>query len=100
MRSFLSYLLLITLLFPTIVESLHAISDSHNIQEEQSLNFNKEKHNCTIGLYLAIDYNSSESNSYDDLITVFLLKENLKTSTDLISSLYYNDIKYRGPPQA
>tara|TARA_B100000900_G_scaffold139863_1_gene118519 strand:- start:6523 stop:6825 length:303 start_codon:yes stop_codon:yes gene_type:complete len=100
MKSLLSYLLLVTLLFPTAVESFHAINDSHITQEDQALIYSQEKHDCNLGLYFATDFNDVNTYSYVDQINVFLDKENLKTSSYLISSLYIDDIKYRGPPQA
>tara|TARA_B100000886_G_scaffold75452_1_gene48812 strand:+ start:112 stop:414 length:303 start_codon:yes stop_codon:yes gene_type:complete len=99
MKSFLSYFLLITLLFPSIVESFHALEDSHTSHEEHFLNFHQEKHNCDLGLYFSLDFNSSESDSDLEKLPVFLLDKNLKKPSNLISNFNLNDINDRGPPR-
>ena len=51
MRTVLSYFFLITLLFPSVVETIHAIEDSHNICEDTSTHFCKEIQTCDLALY-------------------------------------------------
>ena len=55
MRSLLSYFFLITLLFPTVVETIHAIEDSHDICDDISIHFHKENQSCDLALYFSID---------------------------------------------
>ena len=59
MRSLLSYFFLITLLFPSVVETIHAIGDSHDICEDTSTHFCKEVQTCDLALYFSIDFNNS-----------------------------------------
>ena len=99
MKPFLSYFLLITLLFPSIVESYHALEDSHTSHEDHFLNFHQEKHNCDLGLYFSLDLNSSVNNFSIETLPVFLHDKNLKKSSNLISNFNLNDINDRGPPR-
>ena len=50
MRNLFSYILLISLLSPTVVEAFHAISDSHQVSTEQNINLNQSKVDCQINL--------------------------------------------------
>ena len=50
MRNLFSYILLISLLSPTVVEAFHAITDSHEIHTEENTNVNQLKVDCQINL--------------------------------------------------
>ena len=52
MRNFFSYILLISLLFPAVVETFHAIHDSHKIHIEDNLSVHDSEFHCQISLFL------------------------------------------------
>ena len=99
MRSLLSYFFLITLLFPSVVEAIHAIEDSHNICEDTTTHFCKEIQTCDLALYFSIDLDNS-SNDFNLSQDFNYFIENNSISQNLISNRSSNDIKYRGPPIA
>ena len=97
MRSLLSYFFLITLLFPTVVETIHAIEDSHGICDDISIHFHKENQSCDLALYFSIDLDNSLNDfnlSQDFNYSI----ENNSISQNSISNHTSSDIKYRGPP--
>ena len=97
MRSLLSYFFLITLLFPSVVETIHAIEDSHNICEDTTTHFCKEIQTCDLALYFSIDLDNS-SNDFNLSQDFNYFIENNLLSQNLISNRSSGDIKYRGPP--
>ena len=97
MRSLLSYFFLITLLFPSVVESVHAIHDSHDICDDLSTHFHKENQSCDLALYFSVDIDNSSDDfnlSQDFNYSI----ENNSISQNLFSNSSSSDIKYRGPP--
>lgn len=97
MRSLLSYFFLITLLFPSVVETIHAIEDSHNICEDTTTHFCEEIQTCDLALYFSIDLDNS-SNDFNLSQDFNYFIENNLLSQNLISNRSSSDIKYRGPP--
>ncbi|MDC0034352.1 hypothetical protein OAJ01_01595 [Flavobacteriaceae bacterium] len=97
MRSLLSYFFLITLLFPSVVETIHAIKDSHNICEDTTTHFCEEIQTCDLALYFSIDLDNS-SNDFNLSQDFNYFIENNLISQNLISNRSSSDIKYRGPP--
>ena len=97
MRSLLSYFFLITLLFPSVVETIHAIEDSHDICEDTTTHFCKEIQTCDLALYFSIDLDNS-SNVFNLSQDFNYFIENNSIPQNLISNRSYSDIKYRGPP--
>ena len=51
MRNFFSYVLLISLLFPTVVEAFHVLHDSHDTFISEGVNINDSKLKCQISLF-------------------------------------------------
>ena len=97
MRSLLSYFFLITLLFPSVVETIHAIEDSHDLCEDTTTHFCKEIQTCDLALYFSIDFDNSSDDfnlSQDFNYSI----ENNSMTQNLISNRTSSDIKYRGPP--
>ena len=99
MRNFFSYILLISLLFPTVVETFHAIHDSHEISIEDNLSIHDSEFHCQVSLFLIqdddIDFflnNSYESISFQKPRLHLNSYKGLKLNTD------YSFILYRGPP--
>ena len=97
MRSLLSYFFLITLLFPSVVETIHAIEDSHNICEDTTTHFCEEIQTCDLALYFSSDLDNS-SNDFNLSQDFNYFIENNLISQNLISNRSSSDIKYRGPP--
>ena len=97
MRSLLSYFFLITLLFPSVLETIHAIEDSHNICEDTTTHFCKEIQTCDLALYFSIDLDNS-SNDFNLSQDFNYFIENNSISQNLISNRSFSDINYRGPP--
>ena len=98
MRSLLSYYFLITLLFPSIVESVHAIHDSHDTCDDISIHFHKENQSCDLALYFSVDIDNNSNDFYLVQDFNYLLKESNSNSQNLFSNSSSSDIKYRGPP--
>tara|TARA_Y100000385_G_scaffold11623_1_gene12005 strand:- start:165 stop:464 length:300 start_codon:yes stop_codon:yes gene_type:complete len=97
MRTLLSYFFLITLLFPSVVETIHAIEDSHNICEDTSTHFCKEVQTCDLSLYFSMDFDNPSNDSYLVQDFNYFLENNLITQ-NLFSDRSSSDINYRGPP--
>ena len=97
MRSLLSYFFLITLLFPSVVETIHAIEDSHNICEDTTTHFCEEIQTCDLALYFSI-YLDNSSNDFNLSQDFNYFIENNSISQNLISNRSSSDIKYHGPP--
>ena len=99
MRNFFSYILLISLLFPAVVETFHAIHDSHEIITELNTSINENKFDCQINLlsFQDDDFNFS-SNISHELVIYQSPFVNLIEADDLklddISSIFLK----RGPP--
>ncbi|MBT7682880.1 MAG: hypothetical protein HN636_00290 [Cryomorphaceae bacterium] len=98
MRSLLSYFFLITLLFPSVVESVHAIHDSHDICDDLSIHFHEENQSCDLALYFSVDIDNNSTDFYLAQDFNYLLKESNSNSQNLFSNSSSSDIKYRGPP--
>ncbi len=64
MRNLFSYILLISLLSPTVVEAFHAITDSHETHTEERTTFNQFKVDCQINLLSYQEDDSSFSSEY------------------------------------
>ena len=98
-RNFFSYILLISLLSPTVVEAFHALNDSHDISIEEKISIHESETHCQISLF---------SNQEDDL-DLFLndshesyISHNFKTTfnqyNELLLSTDYSILPNRGPP--
>ena len=98
MRTLLSYFFLITLLFPSVVESVHAFHDSHVVCDDLSTHFHKENQSCDLALYFSIDIDKNSNDSYLAQDFNYFLKESNSNSQNLFSNCSSSDIKYRGPP--
>ena len=98
MRSLLSYFFLITLLFPSVVESVHAIHDSHDICDDLSIHFHEENRSCDLALYFSVDIDNNSNDFYLAQDFNYSLKESNSISQNLFSNSSSSDIKYRGPP--
>ena len=99
MRNFFSYILLISLLSPTVVEAFHAIHDSHDISIEENISIHESETHCQISLF---------SNQEDDL-DLFLndlyesyISHNFKATfnqyNELLLNTDYGILPNRGPP--
>jgi len=98
-RNFFSYILLISLLSPTVVEAFHAIYDSHDISVEENISIHESRVNCQISLF---------SNQEDDLDLFsnysyeLYISHNFKTTfnqySELLLNTDYSILPNRGPP--
>ena len=99
MRNFFSYVLLISLLFPTVVETFHAIYDHHDIHTEEKLSIHNCEFHCQITLFsnLDDDIDFFLNNSYTS-ISSQKQRLNLNSYKGLKLNTDYSFIHYRGPP--
>ena len=51
MRNLYSFILFVSLLFPTVVEAFHVFNDSHETSISEGVNFNDSKLKCQISLF-------------------------------------------------
>jgi hypothetical protein len=98
-RNFFSYILLISLLFPTVVETFHAVHDSHEISIEDNLIIHDSEFHCQITLFsnLDDDIDFFLNNSYTS-ISSQKQRLNLNSYKGLKLNTDYSFILYRGPP--
>ena len=99
MRNIFSYILLISLLSPTVVEAFHAITDSHEHHIDENKDVNQNLVDCQINLL---------SNQDDDVIFISEYSYELFISQNYFNlSLSYqgfeitninNNLQKRGPP--
>ena len=99
MRNLFSYILLISLLSPTVVEAFHAISDSHEISSEENLNFSQLKVDCQINLMSNQDddVNFISNYSYESIISQNYFINSFEYERFEIDSIYSAFLR-RGPP--
>ena len=99
MRNFFSYILLISLLFPTVVETFHAIHDSHEISIEDSLSIHDSEFHCQISLFLIQedDLDLFINNSLESFVSHYF-KSTFKQYQELILNTDYSIELNRGPP--
>ena len=71
MRNFFSYILLISLLFPAVVETFHAIHDSHKIHSEDNPSVHDSEFHCQVSLFLIQedDVDFFINNSFESFIS-------------------------------
>ena len=99
MRNFFSYILLISLLSPTVVEAFHAIHDSHDISIEENISVHESEVHCKISLFSIQedDLDFFSNHSYESYIS-----HNLKTTcnqfNELLLNTDYSIQLNRGPP--
>jgi hypothetical protein len=98
-RNCFSYILLISLLFPTVVETFHAIYDHHDIHTEEKSSIHNSEFHCQITLFSNLDddidfflNNLYESISFQKPRLHLNSYKVLKLNTD------YSFIHYSGPP--
>ena len=99
MRNFFSYILLIFLLFPTVVEAFHAIHDSHEISTEENLSIHDSEFHCQLSLFLIQedDLDFFISNSLESFIS-HSFKSTFKQYQELLLNTDYSIQHNRGPP--
>ena len=99
MRNFFSYILLISLLFPTVVETFHAIHDSHEISIEDSLSIHDSEFHCQVSLFLIQDDDLDFfiNNSLESFIS-HSFKSTFKQYKELLLNTDYSIQLNRGPP--
>jgi len=100
-RNLFSYILLISILFPTVVEAFHAVHDSHDITIDKDLNINESKFHCKIFLFSNQEDESDFfiSYSYESYIShnfTHTFKQYSSITLDIDYSIFFN----RGPPLA
>lgn len=99
MRNFFSYILLISLLSPTVVESFHALHDSHDNSIEGNISIHESETHCQIYLFSnqEEDLDLFLNHSYESYIS-----HNFKTTftqyNELLLNTDYSILPNRGPP--
>ena len=99
MRNFFSYILLISLLSPTVVESFHALHDSHDNSIEGNISIHESETHCQISLFYNLDDDIYFfiDNSYT-LISFQKSRLHLNSYKGLKLNTDFSFIHYRGPP--
>ena len=99
MRNFFSYILLISLLFPTVVETFHAFHDSHKIHIEDNLSVHDTEFNCQVSLFLIQEDDLDLFLGYS--IESFIshsFNSTYKQYKKLLLNTDYSILPNRGPP--
>ena len=99
MRNLFSYILLISLLSPTVVEAFHVITDSHEIHSVEYTNVNQLKLDCQINLLSNQEEDVSflSEYSYDLVIPQNYFSLSLNYQGLEINTINSN-LQKRGPP--
>ena len=98
-RNIFSYILLISLLYPTVVEAFHAITDSHELHLEKNTNVNQFDIDCQINLFSNTDDDVSffSEYSYELIISQNYFNLSLSYQGFEIKTIN-NNLHKRGPP--
>ena len=99
MRNFFSYILLISLLFPTVVETFHAFHDSHKIDIEDNLIVHDSEFHCQVSMFLIQEDDLDLFLGYS--IESFIshsFKSTFKQYKKLLLNTDYSILPNRGPP--
>ena len=99
MRIFFSYILLISLLSPTAVETFHALHDSHDISTKENISIHESEFHCKISLFSnqEDDLDLFLNHSYESYIS-HNFKSTFKQYKVLLTDTVYNIHLNRGPP--
>ena len=101
MRNFFSYILLTSLLFPSVVETFHAFHDSHShkIHIEDNLSVHDSEFHCQVSLFLIQedDLDLFFGNPIESFISHYF-KSTFKQYNKLFFNTEYSTIPNRGPP--
>ena len=99
MRNFFSYILLISLLSPTVVEAFHALHDSHDISIEENISIHESQFNCQISLFSnqEDDIDFLSNHSYESHIS-HNFKSTFSQYKELLLIADYSILPNRGPP--
>ena len=98
-RNFFSYILLISLLSPTVVEAFHAIHDSHDISIEENISIHESEVHCKISLFSIQedDLDFFSNHSYESYISHYF-KSTFNQYNELLLNTEYSIMPNRGPP--
>jgi len=100
-RNFFSYILLISLLFPTVVETFHAIHDSHKIHIEDNLSVHDSEFHCQISLFIIQEDDLDLFLGYAfESFTSHSLKSTYKQYKKLFLNTNNSTLPNRGPPDS
>ena len=99
MRNFFSYILLISLLLPSVAEAFHAINDSHHNSIEENISIHESEFYCQINLFSNLDDDIYFfiDNSYT-LISFQKSRLHLNSYKGLKLNTDFSFLHYRGPP--
>ena len=99
MRSIYSFILFISLLFPTVVEAFHVLYDSHDTFISEGVNIDDSELKCQISLFsnqedetVFFSHDIYESFTPNIVSYSFYKYDRLFVKTD------YKSLKKRGPP--
>ena len=99
MRNFFSYILLISLLSPTVVEAFHALHDSHDISIEENISIHESQFHCQISLFSnqEDDIDFLSNHSYESYIS-HKFKSTFSQYRELLLITDYSILPNRCPP--
>ena len=99
MRNLYSFILFISLLFPTVVESFHVLYDSHDISIDEGLNINESKLKCQISLFSNQEDETGffSQDIYESYIP-HIFSYSFYQYDKLFVETNYKSLKKRGPP--
>ena len=99
MRNLYSFILFISLLFPTVVESFHVLYDSHDTFIAEGLNINDSKLECQISLFSnQEDETGFFSGDIYESFTPHIFSYSFYKYDKLFVKTNYKSLKKRGPP--
>jgi hypothetical protein len=98
-RNLYSFILFVSLLFPTVVEAFHVLHESHDTFISEGVNINDSKLKCQISLFSnqedETDFFSQDI--YESFIPYINVVSFIESDTPIISYNYHSSRK-RGPP--
>ena len=99
MRNFFSYILLISLLSPTVVEAFHAFHDSHDISIEENISIHESETHCHISLFSnqEDDLDLFLNHSYESYIS-HNFRNTFNQYNELLPNIDCSILPNRGPP--
>ena len=99
MRNLYSFILLTSLLFPTVVEAFHVLHDSHDTFISEGVNINDSKLKCQISLFSnQEDETGFFSQDTYESFTPHIFSYSFYKYDKLFIKTDYRSLKKRGPP--
>ena len=99
MRNLYSFILFVSLLFPTVVEAFHVLHDSHDTFISEGVNIDDSELKCQISLFSnQEDETDFFSQDIYESFTPYIVSYSFYKYDRLFVKTDYKSLKKRGPP--